>query len=286
MFRFSLCVFCLTSSLMHAVMIMRYIRPTIDHPVESTIEGIDHIVTINLKRRPEKMERIHALFNQYGIPVTRYDAIEGLAEWDQGLRDLSLGLKSPHKLSAGELGCFFSHLSVWQWGILQECDVLWVLEDDVNIVKDPHCMSRVIDELNTHDPDWDVLFTDVSFRNNSHKLPPEKRGRYEEPIGRWVKKLSGMLSRRRYPKLLPYYMYDASYDVSDSLKRIYGRLGLHSLIISKRGLKKLMYHFRKVKILLPIDWEINFTPDLRMYAVKEDCVTQWFETTISDASGG
>jgi hypothetical protein len=39
-------------------------------------------------------------------------------------------------LTPGEFGCARSHLAAWQWGVRQDIDWLWVMEDDVVLTED------------------------------------------------------------------------------------------------------------------------------------------------------
>src|SRR5207237_6605093 len=71
-----------------------------------------------------------------------------------------------HCMALGAIGCSLSHISVLQDAYDSGYETIWVMEDDVEVLDDPHRLSDLVSELDTLvGPDrWDVLFTDVDYR--------------------------------------------------------------------------------------------------------------------------
>src|ERR1700722_5324321 len=159
-----------------------------------SMQGIDFIYMINLDQRPEKFARSIEQLAPFGIYPHRFSAVNG---WELSLKVLNnLGVKySPqmkssnkgtcyllkgdgqpydevmrkvgrayfnHGLSRGAIGCVLSHLSVIQDAYDSGYETVWIMEDDIEIIQDPHLVSGLIDELDVQvgKGNWDVLFTD------------------------------------------------------------------------------------------------------------------------------
>lgn len=82
-----------------------------------------NVFVINLKSRPEKLQRSHAELSRIGVQFQVFDAIVG-----QNV--------CPPQLTAGEVGCSQSHQQLWR-DFLAHGDTEWALifEDDIYIPK-------------------------------------------------------------------------------------------------------------------------------------------------------
>jgi glycosyl transferase, family 25 len=89
---------------------------------------------INLDRSTARRETMETRLAALGLPYTRFPAIDGRAEWDR----LVTGVDLPafrrnvgREVLPGEIGCYASHLAVWQALLDSPHEVALVLEDDV-----------------------------------------------------------------------------------------------------------------------------------------------------------
>uniref|UniRef100_A0A7N8XT15 Procollagen galactosyltransferase 2-like n=1 Tax=Mastacembelus armatus TaxID=205130 RepID=A0A7N8XT15_9TELE len=87
-------------------------------PEEPGKMGFDEIFLINLKRRPDRRERMLSSLAVLGINATLTEAVDALNS--SQLRamgvDMLPGYKDPYSdrvLTRGEIGCFLSHYSIW-----------------------------------------------------------------------------------------------------------------------------------------------------------------------------
>ena len=76
------------------------------------------VYVINLKSRPDKMEKVNSLLKSRGI---RYERFEGI-----------LGDKSYGKLTKGEIGCALSHLALMKNALKKDLDWILIFEDDIH----------------------------------------------------------------------------------------------------------------------------------------------------------
>lgn len=282
-----LCVF-LALSQLHADNVFNYLSK-VNQFENPGIKGIDAVVCINLKVRPEKWITVREKFKNFNINLQRFDAVNG---WESSHIDEvrkcfcytnnQTNDNQVKDLTNGELGVYLSHLSLWEQGLKHNLNTLWIVEDDADIKSDPNVMSKLVQHLESIDPKWDCLYTDAHFWNNLAILPFQKRKRFIVNMAHYMKRCRPRLITRNFPEIKNPNYYGRESVVSPYLKRVYARWGLHSVIFSKRGLKKLVDYFHKVKVILPADGEIFLVPDLRMYTVRRDVVGQNFRTTISD----
>lgn len=125
--------------------------PTFEH-LSVRVEGEDPapempIYVINLRKRPDKKEKMEAELARHGLRATFIDAVDGrdldldaLKEErtvvDALPRPLQGGLHKmwSRSLRRGEVGCYMSHLEAWHAILGTESPYGLVLEDDVEFV--------------------------------------------------------------------------------------------------------------------------------------------------------
>lgn len=164
-----------------------------------SLRNIDFIYMINLDQRPEKWQMSVDQLRPYGIYPCRFSAVNG---WELGLETINdVGLKfSPemeaggmatcyhlngnyepsheplqnygqtyfcHCLSRGAIGIALSHLSILQDAWDCGYEAIWVMEDDIEVIRDPRILSDLIDKLDeaVGRENWDILFTDEDIRD-------------------------------------------------------------------------------------------------------------------------
>jgi glycosyl transferase, family 25 len=89
---------------------------------------------INLDRSTARRETMEARLAALGLPYTRFAAIDGRAEWDRLVTGVDLAAfrrNVGREVLPGEIGCYASHLGVWQALLDSPHEVALVLEDDV-----------------------------------------------------------------------------------------------------------------------------------------------------------
>ena len=144
-----------------------------------SIRNIDFIYMINLDTRPEKYTRSYQQLLKYNILPFRFSAIHGLKLSLEVINDVGvkyqIGMdpieafrfdtydKMPRKekmsgigksyfgfKSLGALGCALSHISILQDAYDSGYETIWVMEDDIEILQNPHKISDLIDKCLLH----------------------------------------------------------------------------------------------------------------------------------------
>lgn len=120
---------------------------------------------INLDRRPDRLQVTTKLLNNLGYDnIIRHSAIDGkqlspeyvkrIVDKDALQPILDNKRQKHHELSIGAVGCYLSHMNVWNeiQNNPNECAV--VFEDDTNPTIRIDKINTILNEL---PPDWDIL---------------------------------------------------------------------------------------------------------------------------------
>jgi GR25 family glycosyltransferase involved in LPS biosynthesis len=268
------------------------------------IRNIDFIYMINLDRRPEKYALSKCQLEQYIISPYRFSAVDG---WELSIKTIQdLGLKyqkgmTPllgstfleingkiiqshefmqeygktyftHCLPLGAIGCSLSHISILQDAYDSGYETIWVMEDDIEVLGNPHQLSDLIDELDTivGANNWDVLFTDYDYRIGIEKYLPAS-GACKRPD------MDCSLQERytdKYAKVIP---------INHHFRKIAARFGTHSMIIRRSGIIKLLTFSKNHNIYLPYDLENYLPSGIQRYGLTFDLVTNMLNS-LSDIS--
>ena len=259
-------------------------------PGQHTMRNIDCIYTINLDQRPEKFAACKEQLDPHGIHPVRFSAVNG---WELSLETLNdIGLKyknsmqpgiwgtsylpngnytpeheiihTPgrnyfcHCMSRGAIGIVLSHLSLLKHALDNKFDRVWIMEDDIELIQNPHKISYMIDKLDAlvGKDGWDILFTDQDTI--------DQRGNYI-PCRSYASRPN--FTPRNPERFRNRTAIDADFD------QVGARYGAYSYIITASGIKKLYDFLIKKKIFLPYDMEYYLPNDMRLFAVKEDIVS-------------
>ena len=257
---------------------------------ENQIRNVDFIYMINLDERPEKYQHSLQELAPYGISPYRFSAVNG---WNLSLETINavgtpyeprmgsehwgtsyliqdMGQPSheimqsvgkvyfAHCLSRGAIGIVLSHLSILQDAYDSGYKTIWVMEDDVEVIRDPHILSDLIDELDAivGKEGWDILFTDQDTKGHD---------------GKYVSCLSCA-----WRPDLPHYnsnQFTQRYYISSNLRRIGARYGSYSMIVRRSGMKKILDFFKSRHLFLPFDMEFTLPPRIRLFNVNDDVVS-------------
>ena len=115
------------------------------------------VVLINLPRSRERRETMQQRLADLGLAYTLFDAVDGRAEQARLFQQVDVPAFQRHvgrDVLPGEIGCYFSHITVWQQFVGSGEDVLLVLEDDV--VFGPDFIDAVREALRVR-AHWDFL---------------------------------------------------------------------------------------------------------------------------------
>jgi GR25 family glycosyltransferase involved in LPS biosynthesis len=267
----------------------QHFKPVIHKTNHSKMSQIDYIYMINLDRRPEKYLHSVDQLKPYNIDPYRFSAVNGVDLSFETLDDVGIKFTSEMEdgplaqvfrhidgrefksyeimkepgvtyfwfgLSRGAIGCFLSHLSVLQDAYDSGYKVIWILEDDIRVVTNPHILSEFVKVLKKIAPKWDVLFTDNEFKDKNNK-----------PL------LCTDIRPRPNVELKPLSFYEKKTPLNPSITKIGKRYGSHSMIISRAGIKKILSYSKTYKIFYPYDIEYQLIPDINLYTTNMDVVT-------------
>lgn len=285
MTHFFLIIFCIAFGSLTAKL-EDHFRPVLNKNQTNSVRGIDFIYTINLDERPEKFAHCIKELAPYFIEPYRFSAVNG---WKLSL-DLidDVGVRydpktmqgggwsssfSPeyhhsivnqpgktyfgHCISRGVIGILLSHLSILQDAYDSGYNTVWVMEDDVQVLKNPHILSSLIDELDSTvgTGKWDILFTDKDTK--------DQEGNYVE--------CRGFAPRPNYTPKNP-IRFNQRESVGSFIKTG-ARYGAYSMIVRRSGMEKILHYFKKHNLFLPYDMEFFMPSNIQMYTVSEDVVS-------------
>lgn len=269
--------------------IENYYRPLFDKSCDHQLKNIDFIYMINLDQRPEKYAHSLDELAPYGIVPYRFSAVNG---WEISLEVLNeVGVKYEpwmkqglmgtcylpedageprhevmqiigrnyfcHCMSRGAIGIALSHLSILKDAYDSGYETIWVMEDDIEVIRDPNVLPGLIDKLDevVGKEGWDFLFTDFDTKSQSGEYVP----------------CLGYAQRPNFNPLNPYRSTERV-DVSPEFRKVGARYGAYSVIVRRSGMKKML-DFVEGGIFLPYDMEYTLPNDIRMYTVREDIVS-------------
>lgn len=267
------------------------------------IRNIDFIYMINLDKRPDRFADCCKRLHPYSIFPYRFSAVNG---WELPIEIINdVGLKYEPWMNSGLMGTYYyldeenkiqhahetihaegrtyfghcvargpiaivlSHLSVLQDAYDSGYETIWVMEDDIEVMKDPRIIPELIDKIDSivGSSGWDILFTDRDQR--------KKNGQYNPCY--W--------SARR-PNFTPANeeKFAERKVISSDFQKIGARWGAHSMIIRRSGMQKLLDFFKIYRIFLPYDMDFIFPEDIKMFSVLEDVISNQIDSISDNAA--
>lgn len=259
-------------------------------PTDQGLSGVDFIYMINLDQRPEKYQMSLEQLKPYGITPYRFSAVNGWELTFDTVADVGVVLApgmslgnwgtcylpennwEPHHelvekfgrtyfchcMSRGAIGICLSHLSILQDAYDQGYETIWVMEDDVQVLRDPHLLSdyiKTMDKLVGRD-NWDILFTDQDTKN--------QQGQYVPCLGyAWRPNFQPTNVAR----------FSARKQVNKDLRRVGARYGAYSMIVRRSGMKKILDFMKTYKIFLPYDMDFYQPENIKLFAIVNDVVS-------------
>jgi len=138
----------------------------------SGIEEIHQIYVLNLEVRLARWFRTKAMLNAFGIEAQRFIGINGWMIPRGKMKNFYKELVENGQhggLTPGQIGCLLSHLSILQHALDKKYQCVWILEDDIVVLRDPKELGDILKKLHQVDPEWDLLFTDLHARETVWK---------------------------------------------------------------------------------------------------------------------
>lgn len=255
----------------------------------STIRNIDFIYVINLDQRPEKFSHTIDELAPFGIIPYRFSAVNG---WEMPIEDINkVGIKYEtwmannlmgtcylpenegqpqhemihmvgrnyfcHCMSRGAIGIVLSHLSILKDAYDSGYEIIWVTEDDIEVIQDPHLLSDYIEKLDCliGRNNWDFLFTDQDTKNQN---------------GEYISCMA-FAPKPNFTPINP-YKFEQRVDISPDFRKIGARYGAYSVIVNRSGMRKML-DFLQNGIFLPYDMEYTMPNHIQMFNIRTDIVS-------------
>ncbi len=254
------------------------------------VRNIDYIYLLNLDQRPEKLAHCLNELEPYGIHPYRFSAVNGWELTLDILNDVGIEYESymvkdlwataylpnrnfrpyheimhsvgrnyfSHCLSRGAVGIALSHLSILQDALNSGYETIWVIEDDILVIQNPHSLSDRISELDhlVGHNNWDILFTDQDTKNQKGQYVP-------------------CFSHARRPNFSPEFpqRFADRKNLNDTFRKIGARYGAYSMIIRRSGMQKILDFIKTHKIFFPYDMDFYLPNNITLYALINDVVS-------------
>ena len=268
-----------------------YFRKALNKSLSHKIDGVDFIYMINLDERPEKFARTVQKLECFGISPYRFSAVNGWKLSTEVINRVGVKFSSEFGqekflgsiyreiegkeyqgneilrpngetffslgMSRGAIGIVLSHLSVLQDAYDSGYQTIWVMEDDIEAIRDPNLISELIPKLDECDRDWDILFTDTDTKDHNGNHVPCR----------------AVAARPNVPIESLFSFFERFYPVSADFTRIGMRYGAYSMIVRRSGMEKILKYFKTYGIFIPYDMDIWLNPHLKMYSVTSDIIS-------------
>lgn len=114
------------------------------------------IWVINLERSTERRAAMHTQLEALGLPYEFVTAVDG-HRLDPQFREQLTAVsreQGDNELTPGELGCYLSHLNLWQRMCAEGFDAVVIMEDDVRLADD---IPEVLARIKALDRPWDLI---------------------------------------------------------------------------------------------------------------------------------
>lgn len=231
---------------------VRYLSK-IEEDRPANFEKIDRLYVINLARRKDRLEKVKEVFLPYKIVWNRVEAVDGKNISDHDMQ-LLLNYKKA-RIRKAEIGCLLSHLSILWYSYQNKYSIIWIVEDDVEIKEDLKKVAQHLLALEKLDPEWDIFYTDPDIED-------EKDEKFKNTVRR-AREDQGLYPRRFFFRK----------KIEEQFWKINRRWGTHSLVISKRGIEKILRYYEEHRIWTAIDIDMHFIPKLNQYTPLYPLVT-------------
>ncbi|WP_417441793.1 glycosyltransferase family 25 protein [Idiomarina sp.] len=191
-----------------------------------------NIFLINLDRSTERLQRASDQIEKTGFTFERVAAVDGATLTDDKIAEVfdakTAKRRFQYNLTAGEIGCYLSHIKCWEKIIEDDLDYAVILEDDLLLDRQFASVISTIPQLKS---DWHYLKLSCPFKPRPYKATETVMG-------------------------------DDNLDVSlVNYKK--SPTGTVAQVVSREGAKRLLAKkppfFRPIDIDLQWSWEVGIT---------------------------
>ncbi|XP_040202283.1 procollagen galactosyltransferase 1 [Rana temporaria] len=127
---------------------------------------LDEVFLINLKRRPDRRERMKRVLHELQIDYKLSDAVDGKSLNETQVTAMGVkmlpGYKDPYHgrpLTRGEMGCFLSHYNIWKEIVERSLAISAVLEDDLRFeIFFKRRLENLLQDVEKAQLDWDLIY--------------------------------------------------------------------------------------------------------------------------------
>jgi len=133
------------------------------YPIPSQF-GFDQIYVINLKRRPERLQKMDLIMRLLGIDYRVFEAVDGPSLTPEQLSYIQFlpGYEDPYykrPMKKGEIGCFLSHYGIWNHVVQKGYERVIIFEDDVRFAENSTVeLAAVLEDIIKTRLDWDLIY--------------------------------------------------------------------------------------------------------------------------------
>lgn len=174
---------------------------TVSNPI------FQEVYLINLDRRSDRLHNFIKLYNSSDMrnyDITKYSAIDGstLDVNSIPLTDMAklemkqletLGFRYKHyQLTTGAIGCYLSHVKIWEQILKSSQDNVLIFEDDAS--PPPNCLSLMQMGIQHIPDDWDIILI------GKHCIDCEDMGRYYK-VNRFILLHTYMINKKCIRKI-------------------------------------------------------------------------------------
>lgn len=131
------------------------------------INGIDHIVWINLDRSPDRRVRMEKILEKINVNNTRIKAVDGLTEDMDQYTNLDTNLK--RLLTKYEKACALSHIKAYSYLKNIPGEYFLILEDDMNL-NNLKYFNNDLKSIILNAPNFDILLLSHTHNYILHNL--------------------------------------------------------------------------------------------------------------------
>ena len=190
-----------------------------------------HIYCVGLDRQPRRFQRVQAQLQRMGETVHLVSGVDGGTLPELAARTLTHGASGRMK---GTLGCFLSHVRIWELCASGDMPYAFAIEDDTCFVLPP---PPAVASLITGDEDFDLCFVNEGSQNIVYI--PEKL-----PLDRPLS-LERVLATR---------------------EEAFRGIGTYGYFVSREGARKLLDMVAEDGLVGDVDWR------LLLYSVSGEAV--------------
>lgn len=199
------------------------------------LNPFEKIYLINLKRRPDRLEAFMDSYKKTDLkknPLIKFSAIDGsslnmstipiteLAQLE--MKQLqTTGFRHKHyQLTKGAIGCYLSHLKIWEHAYLNKYNSVLVFEDDAR--PPPNTLQTIRKVYDSFPKDWDIIL----FGIHCHECDEHKQFR---KVKRFILLHTYMISYKGIEKILNFKsLFPISQQLDAYLSEMSGELNIYA----------------------------------------------------------